>query len=332
MKDFVHLHVHSEYSLLDGYASTKAIASRAAELGMESIALTDHGVMYGAMEFYDAAKKAGIRPIIGMEAYMAPGSRSDAMVKGAKNYYHLLLLAKNEVGYRNLVRLTTRAHLDGMGKGIFARPRIDRELLEQHCEGLVVTSSCIAGEVIQSLSAQQRRQAVETAAYYRDLLGAENYFLELQLHDNTPELEGINDELVRIGRELGIPLVVTNDTHFVRPEDLKTQHMVMAMGMNLTYAEFCAKDYAMDASYHIMSGEEMWSKFQRYGTNPLENTRRIADMCRLKLDFGRVQLPEFALPDGHDAASYLRLVCEEGLMRRTKAIRRHTMWRVLPMS
>ena len=317
MKDFVHLHVHSEYSLLDGYASTKAIAGRAAELGMESIALTDHGVMYGAMEFYDAAKKAGIRPIIGMEAYMAPGSRSDAMTKGAKNYYHLLLLAKNDVGYRNLVRLTTRAHLDGMGKGIFARPRIDRELLEQHCEGLVVTSSCIAGEVIQAVSAQQRRQAIETAAYYRDLLGAENYFLELQLHDNTPELEGINDELVRIGRELGIPLVVTNDTHFVRPEDLKTQHMVMAMGMNLTYEEFCAKDFAMDASYHIMSGEEMWAKFQRYGTSPLENTRRIADMCRLKLDFGRVQLPEFALPDGHDAASYLRLICEEGLMQRT---------------
>ncbi len=316
MKDFVHLHVHSEYSLLDGYASTKAITGRAAELGMDSIALTDHGVMYGAMEFYDAAKKAGVRPIIGMEAYMAPGSRSDAMVKGGKNYYHLLLLAKNEVGYRNLVRLTTRAHLDGMGRGIFARPRIDRELLEQHHEGLVVTSACIAGEVIQALTTQQRRQAVEHAAYYRDLLGPENYFLELQLHDNTPELEGINDELVRIGSELGIPLVVTNDTHFVRAEDQQTQHMVMAMGMNLTYKEFCGKNFAMDESYHIMSGEEMWAKFARYGTAPLENTRRIAEMCRLKLDFGRVQLPQFDLPAGHDAASYLRLICEEGLMQR----------------
>lgn len=316
MKDFVHLHVHSEYSLLDGYASTKAIAGRAAELGMDSIALTDHGVMYGAMEFYDAAKKAGIRPIIGMEAYMAPGSRTDAMTKGGKNYFHLLLLAQNEVGYRNLVRLTTRAHLDGMGRGVFARPRIDRALLEEYHEGLVVTSSCIAGEVIQSLTAQQRRQAVETAAYYRDLLGPERYFLELQLHDNTPELEGVNDELVRIGGELGIPLVVTNDTHFVRREDLKTQHMVMAMGMNLTYKEFCAKEFAMDESYHIMSGEEMWAKFKRYGTAPLENTRRIAEMCQLKLDFGRVQLPQFDLPEGHDAASYLRLVCEEGLMKR----------------
>ncbi len=316
MKDFVHLHVHSEYSLLDGYASTKAIVARAAELGMDSIALTDHGVMYGAMEFYDVAKKAGVRPIIGMEAYMAPGSRSDAMSKGGKNYFHLLLLAKNEVGYRNLVRLTTRAHLDGMGRGVFARPRIDRELLEQYKEGLVVTSSCIAGEVIQSLTAQDRKQAVELAAYYRDLLGPDNYYLELQLHDNTPELEGINEELVRIGNELGIPLVVTNDTHFVRKEDQKTQHMVMAMGMNLTYQEFCAKDFAMDESYHIMSGEEMWAKFKRYGTAALENTRRIAEMCQLKLEFGRVQLPQFDLPEGHDAASYLRLVCEEGLMRR----------------
>jgi DNA polymerase-3 subunit alpha len=317
MNDFTHLHVHSEYSLLDGYASTKAIAQRAADLGMDSIALTDHGVMYGAMEFYDAAKKVGIKPILGMEAYIAPNSRRDPISKGGKNYYHLLLLAQNEVGYRNLVRLTTRAHLDGMGKGVFARPRIDRELLEQYREGIVVTSSCIAGEVIQQLQAQQRKQAIETAAYFRDLLGPDNYFLELQLHDNTPELEGINDELVRIGKELGIPLVATADTHFVHAEDMQTQHMVMAMGMNLTYQEFCAKDFAMDASYHIASGEEMWAKFKRYGIEPLENTRRISEMCNLKLDFGRVQLPQFEIPEGHDAASYLRLLCEQGLMQRT---------------
>jgi DNA polymerase III subunit alpha len=316
MNDFVHLHVHSEYSLLDGYAATSAICGRAVELGMDSIALTDHGVMYGAMEFYANAKKAGIKPIIGMEAYMAPNSRLDATTRGGKNYYHLLLLAKDEVGYRNLVKLTTRAHLDGAGKGVFARPRVDWELLEQYREGLVVTSSCIAGEVIQHLTEQQKDKARETAAKYRDLLGAENYFLELQLHENTPELETINDELVRIGKELGIPLVATNDTHFVRREDLEAQKMVMAMGFNMTFKEFCAKGYVMDESYHITSGEEMWQRFKRYGTAPLENTRRIAEMCNLKLDFGRVQLPEFEIPEGHDAASYLRLVCEEGLMKR----------------
>ncbi|HEX9371062.1 MAG TPA: DNA polymerase III subunit alpha [Roseiflexaceae bacterium] len=316
MKDFVHLHVHSEYSLLDGYATTKGIAERAGELGMDSIAMTDHGVMYGAMEFYAAAKKAGVKPIIGMEAYMAPGSIKDPMTKGGKNYYHLLLLAKNETGYRNLVKLTSRAHLDGMARGVFARPRIDRDLLEQHHEGLVVTSTCIAGEVIQHLTQQQKDKACATAAWHRDLLGAENYYIELQLHDNTPELVEINEELVRIGKELGIPLVATNDTHFLRSEDVEAHTRVMAMGFNLTLKEFCGKNYQMDGTYHIMSGEEMWQRFKRYGTAPLENTRRIAEMCNLKLDFGRVQLPAFDLPPGHDAASYLRFVCEEGLMKR----------------
>jgi DNA-directed DNA polymerase III (polc) len=316
MHDFVHLHVHSEYSLLDGYATTSGIAQRAKELGMDSIALTDHGVMYGAMDFYAAAKKEGIKPIIGMEAYMAPNSRHDASVRGGKNYYHLLLLAQNEVGYRNLVKLTTRAHLEGHGGGIFGRPRIDWELLQQYHEGLVVTSSCIAGEVIQHLTQKQRDKAREIAANYRDLLGG-RYYLELQLHDNTPELEEINEELVRISKELHIPMVVTNDTHFIRREDLETQKKVMAMGMNMTFEEFCSKGYVMDETYHIMSGEEMWQRFKRYGTAPLENTRAIADSCNLKLEFGRVQLPEFELPEGHDAASYLRFVCEEGLMRRT---------------
>jgi DNA polymerase-3 subunit alpha len=316
MKDFVHLHVHSEYSLLDGYATTKGLAERAVELGMDSIALTDHGVMYGAMEFYAAAKKAGVKPIIGMEAYMAPGSIKDPMTKGGKNYYHLLLLAKNDAGYRNLVRLTTRAHLDGMGKGVFARPRIDRELLQEYHEGLVVTSTCIAGEVIQHLTQQQKDKAREVAAWHRDLLGTDNYYLELQVHDNAPELETINDELVRIGKELGIPLVATNDAHFLRREDLEAHTRVMAMGFNLTLREFCGKNYQMDDTYHVVSGEEMWERFKRYGTSPLENTRRIAEQCNLKLDFGRVQLPQFDLPEGHDAASYLRFIAEEGLVQR----------------
>jgi len=316
MKDFVHLHVHSEYSLLDGYATTKGIAERAAELGMESIALTDHGVMYGAMEFYAAAKKASVKPIIGVEAYMAPGSARDPMTKGGKNYYHLLLLARNEAGYKNLVKLTTRAHLDGMGKGVFARPRIDWNMLQQYHEGVIITSSCIAGEVIQQLTQQQKDEARKVAARYRDLLGQDNYYLELQLHDNAPELETINEELVRIGKELGIPLVATNDTHFVRREDVETHTRVMAMGFNLTYKEFCAKNYQMDETYHIMSGEEMWERFKRYGTAPMENTRRIAELCNLKLDFGRVQLPQFDLPEGHDAASYLRYIAEEGLVQR----------------
>ncbi len=311
MKDFTHLHVHSEYSLLDGYASTKAITERAVELGMDSIALTDHGVMYGAMEFYAAARKAGIKPIIGVEAYMAPGAHYERSARNGKSYYHALLLAKNATGYRNLVKLTTRAHLDGF----YYKPRIDHELLEQHKEGLIATSTCLAGEVPQALLQGQKDRAREIAAWHRDLFGPDHYYLELQLHEDVPELEGINDELVRMGQELGIPLIATNDTHFVRREDIETHRLILAMGYNMTLNDLCAKKRDMDDSYHIMSGEEMWQRFKRYGTAPLENSRRIADMCNLELDFGRVELPAFEIPAGHDAASYLRLVCEEGLMR-----------------
>ncbi len=317
MNDFVHLHVHSEYSLLDGYATVNGIVQRAAELNMDSIAITDHGVMYGAIDFYNAAKKAKVKPIIGLEAYMAPGSRHEPTQRGGRNYYHLLALATSQAGYRNLVKLTTKAHLEGMGsKGIFARPRIDRELLEQHHEGLVITSACIAGEVAQCIQDRQPEKARETAAWFRDLLGPDNYYLELQLHDNAPELEEINDELVKIGKELGIPLVATCDSHFIRAQDLDAHRMVMAMGFNMTLNELCTKKYDMDDSYHIMSADDIWQRMKRYGTSPIDNTRRIADMVNLSLDFGRVELPAFDIPEGHDAASYLRFVCEEGLMRR----------------
>src|SRR5918911_1099633 len=191
MKDFVHLHVHSEYSLLDGLSLIDDLVGRAKELGMDTLALTDHGVMYGALDFYNACKKAGIKPIVGMEAYMAVGAHNDRSSKG-KGYYHTLLLAQNEIGYKNLVKLTTRAHLDGF----YYKPRIDHDLLQEH-----------------------KRRAREVALWYRDLLGPDRYYLELQLHPEVSELEELNDELVRIGQELGIPLVATNDAHFVRKED-----------------------------------------------------------------------------------------------------------------
>ncbi len=307
MNDFVHLHVHSEYSLLDGYASTKAIAQRAADLGMGSIALTDHGVMYGAVEFYEAAQKAGIKPIIGVEAYIASGDHTER----AGGYYHLLLLAKNEQGYRNLVRLTTHAHLDGF----YRKPRIDRALLEQHREGLIVTSACLAGEVAQAIEQDDKHKAREIAEWYKGVFG-EDFFLELQLHDNTPQLEPINDELVRIGGELGIELVVTNDTHYIQPSDLEMHNHILAMGYGITLDELCSKGRNFDGTYHIASGEEMWHRFKRYGTAPLENTRRIADLCNLNLTFGRVQLPAFEIPDGFNAETYLRHLCFEGLNRR----------------
>ncbi len=311
MKDFVHLHVHSEYSLLDGYSKTKDLCARAVELGMDSIALTDHGVMYGAIEFYHTARKAGIKPILGVEAYMATGRHDDRTPQG-KGYYHTLLLAQNEVGYRNLVKLTTMAHVNGF----YYKPRIDHELLQQYSEGLIVTSSCLAGEINRHLTNKQKEKAREIAAWHRDVLGPERYFLELQLHPGVPVLEELNDELVKIGQELGIPLVVTNDAHFVRKEDAEAHRLIRAMGFNTTLEELCAKEPDLDDSYHLMSGDEMWQIFKRYGPAPLENTRRIADMCNLDLQFGRVKLPDFELPEGHTPSSYLKFVCEEGLVRR----------------
>ena len=316
MNDFVHLHVHSEYSLLDGFALIDDLVERAKELGMDALALTDHGVMYGALDFYNACKKAGIKPIIGMEAYMAAGAHDDRSPKG-KSYFHTLLLAQNEAGYKNLVKLTTRAHLDGY----YYKPRIDHALLQEHCEGLIVTSACLAGEINRPLTQKDRRAARETAAWYRDLLGPDRYYLELQLHPTLRELEELNDELVRIGKELGIPLVATNDAHFVRKEDAEAHRLLRCMGFNTTLQEYCAKNPVLDDSYHLKTGEEMYALFKRYGTAPLENTRRIAELCNLELNFGRVQLPDFHVvvenvPAGHTPSSYLRQVCEEGLMRR----------------
>src|SRR3712207_4495396 len=288
MSDFVHLHAHSEYSLLDGLSNIQRMTQRVAELGMDTLALTDHGVLYGAIDFSRAAKKAGIKPIIGTEAYVAPGKHDDKTPQG-KGYFHTVLLAKNEQGYRNLLKLSTRAHLDGY----YYKPRIDRELLAEHKEGLIVTQACVSGEVNRRLTQKDKDGARAAAAWYRDLLGPDHYYLELQLHPEVPELDEINQELVRIGRELGIPLVATNDAHYVDQADAETHRMLRCLGFNTTLAEYCKKTPDLDNSYYLQSPEQMKELMAAYPYEAIENTRRIADMCNLELDFGRVQLPEF---------------------------------------
>jgi DNA polymerase III subunit alpha len=311
MSDFVHLHAHSEYSLLDGLSNIKRLTQRAADLGMDTMALTDHGVLYGAIEFYTAAKKAGIKPIIGVEAYVAPGRRDNRTPEG-KGYFHTVLLAQNEQGYRNLLKLTTHAHLDGY----YYKPRIDRELLAQHKEGLIVTQACISGEVNRRITQKDADGARAAAAWYRDLLGPDNYYLELQLHPEVPELDEINQELVRIGRELNIPLVATNDAHYIDQADAETHRMLRCLGFNTTVQEYCAKNPELDESYFLRSPDQMMDLMRAYPLEAIENTRRIADMCNLELDFGRVQLPEFPLPEGHTPSSFLRKISEEGLVKR----------------
>src|ERR687886_1730397 len=311
MSDFVHLHAHSEYSLLDGLSNIKRLTQRAAELEMDALALTDHGVLYGAIEFYSAAKKAGIKPIIGVEAYVAPRRHNDRTAEG-RGYFHTVLLAKNEQGYRNLLKLSTRAHLDGY----YYKPRIDRELLAEHKEGLIVTQACVSGEVNRRLTNKDKSGAREAAAWYRDLLGPDHYFLELQLHPEVAELDEINQELVRIGRELGIPLVATNDAHYVDQADAETHRMLRCLGFNTTVQEYCSKNPILDDSYYLQSPEQMKRLMAAYPYEAIENTRRIADMCNLQLEFGRVRLPEFPLPEGYTPSSYLQALSEEGLRRR----------------
>ncbi|GIV97874.1 MAG: DNA-directed DNA polymerase [Herpetosiphonaceae bacterium] len=309
MAEFVHLHCHSEYSLLDGLSNIGRLCARARELGMDTLALTDHGVLYGAIEFYNAAKKHGIKPIIGVEAYVAPGRHNDRSQKG---YFHTVLLAKNATGYKNLVKLTTRAHLDGF----YYKPRIDRELLEQHKEGLIVTQACVSGEVNRRIIQKDLDQARRAAAFYRDLLGPDHYYLELQLHPEVPELDEINQAVIKIGRELGIPLVATNDAHFVDREDAETHRLLRCLGFNTSLQSYCAKNPVLDDTYYLKSPEEMVQLMRGYPAEAIENTLRIAGMCDLQLEFGRVQLPEFPIPEGHTPSTYLHELCEEGLRRR----------------
>jgi len=300
---FTHLHVHTEYSLLDGLCRIPQLVARAKELGMDTLAITDHGVMYGAIQFYLAAIEAGIKPIIGCEVYIAEGSRS-GRDSGEKNYYHLVLLAKDQTGYRNLIQLTTRAHLEGF----YYRPRLDRELLEQHHQGLVALSACIAGEVPQLVLQGRLDEAKQAALWYRQTFG--DFYLEIQRHP-IPELERINQGLIAIGEELDIPLVATNDVHYVNQEDASTHDLLLCIKTNSTIYDEKRIKMAGDFFY-LKSPEEMAGLYQDI-PQAMENTGRIAEMCNLKLEFGRLHLPEIGLPAEKTADEFLADLCYQGL-------------------
>jgi len=308
-RPFVHLHVHTEYSVLDGFARIEPLCRKAAEMGMPALAITDHGVLYGAIDFYNACRAYHLRPIIGCEAYVAL-DRLTRREASDKRQYHLVLLARNATGYRNLVQLTTAAHLEGF----YYKPRIDRALLEKHHEGLIALSACGSGEPARRIQDGDREGARAAAAWYRDLFGPDGYFLELQRHPGMPELEGVNEELARLGKELGIPLVVTNDLHYIAPEDAVPHDILLCLQTNKTRND-PDRLKMPDESFYLKSPAEMWELFPEH-PEALENTLRIAEQCDLRLEFGRVELPEFPLPAGHTPESYLRQLCEEGLHRR----------------
>ena len=311
-QDFVHLHLHTEYSLLDGAGRSKEYAARAAEWGMPSLALTDHGAMYGAVEFHNACRDAGVKPILGCEAYMvAEGTRFDRTRQGAdgtKTQCHFVLLAENEIGYRNLLKLVSESWLNGF----YYKPRLDHDILAQHHEGLIALSACLGGEIPQYIMNGQRDKALQTAYFYRDLFGPDNFFLELMDH-HTPEQDLVNKALVELSRESGIPLVCTNDVHYLDQADADPQDLLLCIQTGCLKCD--EKRMRMSSrELYLRSADEMW---QLFGELPdaLLRTRAIAERCNVELKFGDLILPEFPVPEGHTAPSYLRQLCQERVGR-----------------
>ncbi|MEN8148827.1 MAG: DNA polymerase III subunit alpha [Planctomycetota bacterium] len=305
--DFCHLHVHSDYSLLDGAAKVDRLAARAADLGMSALALTDHGNMFGAVDFYRAATKHGIKPIVGVEAYIAPGRRQDR-VRDPVAAYHLTLLAKDRTGYQNLLELVTRANMDGF----YYYPRIDKDLLEKHHDGLIAMSGCLKGEVNFQLRADNRRKAMETADWYRSLFG-EDYFLEV-MQNGIDIQEQCNEGLRDIARELRIPLVATNDVHYLEQGDALAQECLLCLHTGKTLADKDRMRMSTQAFY-FRDPEEMCSLFSDM-PEAIDNTNLIASRCNLEITFGEHHLPHFDPPDGRDADTFFRDLCDEGLRER----------------
>ena len=309
MTDFVHLHLHTEYSLLDGACRISDVVARAKALGQRALAVTDHGVMYGAVDFYKACKKEGIKPIIGCEIYMAPNGRMDKQYELDSKYSHLILLAKNKTGYHNLIKIVSR----GFTEGFYYKPRADFELLEQYSEGLICLSGCIAGSVQQKLLNEDYEGAKREALRYRSIFG-EDYYLELQNHGYKEDAV-ILPGLLKIHEETGIPMVATNDAHYITQEDSFTQKVLMCIQMNKTLDDEDAPGFDTE-EFYLKSGDEMASLFAQY-PGAIENTVKIADQCNYDFEFGQFHLPKFQLPDGvDDSYEYLEQLCYEGLSQR----------------
>lgn len=307
---FTHLHVHTEYSLLDGSNKIKEYVKRVKELGMNSAAITDHGVMYGVIDFYKECKAQGINPIIGCEVYVAPNSRFDKELTGGEDrYYHLVLLAENNIGYDNLMKIVSR----GFTEGYYYKPRVDMELLRENHEGLIALSACLAGEVQRYIQKGLVDEAKKTALKYLDCFGEGNYFLELQDH-GLPEQKLVNTTLLQMSRELQIPLVVTNDVHYTYADDVKPHDILLCLQTGKKLSDEDRMRYE-GGQYYVKSEEEMKALFP-YAWEAVENTQRIADRCHVEIEFGVTKLPKFDVPEGYDSWSYLNKLCYDGLKER----------------
>lgn len=307
---FTHLHVHTEYSLLDGSNKIKEYVLRVKELGMNSAAITDHGVMYGVIDFYKAARAAGIKPILGCEVYVAPGSRFDRELShGDDRYYHLVLLAENNKGYQNLMKIVSK----GFVEGYYYKPRVDMEVLETYHEGIIALSACLAGEVQRYLVRGLYEEAKETAYKYEKCFGKGNFFLELQDH-GIPEQKTVNAGLMRMSQETGIELVATNDVHYTYAEDAEPHDILLCLQTGKKLSDENRMRYE-GGQYFVKSEEEMRKLFP-YAAQAIDNTQKIADRCQVEIEFGVTKLPHFDVPEGYDSWTYLNKLCHEGLVRR----------------
>ncbi len=307
---FVHLHVHTEYSLLDGSNKITEYVSRVKELGMDSAAITDHGVMYGVIDFYRAAREAGIKPIIGCEVYVAPGSRFDKEAAGGEDrYYHLVLLAENNTGYSNLMKIVSK----GFTEGYYYKPRVDMEILNRYHEGIIALSACLAGEVQRYIAKNMPEEARKAARKYEACFGRGNFFLELQDH-GYPEQRQVNTELLKMSRELDIPLVATNDVHYTYEKDADSHDILLCLQTGKKLADQDRMRYE-GGQFFVKSEEEMKGLFP-YAWEAVENTQRIADRCHVEIEFGVTKLPRFEVPEGYDSWGYLNKLCDDGLAER----------------
>ena len=308
--EFTHLHVHTEYSLLDGSNKINEYVARVKELGMDSAAITDHGVMFGCIDFYRAAKAAGIKPILGCEVYVAPGSRFDKEIgREEDRYYHLVLLAENQEGYQNLMKIVSAGFVDGF----YYKPRVDLEILEKYHEGIIALSACLAGEVARSITKGFYEESKKAALRYEEIFGKGNFFLELQDH-GIPEQHRVNQQLVRMSRETGIELVATNDIHYTYSTDAEAHDILLCVQTGKRLQDEDRMRYE-GGQYYVKSVEEMAALFP-YAPQALENTHKIAERCNVEIEFGVTKLPKFNVPEGYTAWEYLNKLCFDGLAER----------------
>ena len=309
MGEFVHLHLHSEYSLLDGACRIEDIPARVKECGQDAVALTDHGCMYGVIAFYRACKKAGVKPIIGCEVYVARGSRFDKSAGSENQPYHLVLLCKDMTGYKNLISMVSSAYTEGF----YGKPRVDNELLRSHAQGLIALSACLAGRIPRALERGEYIQAVAAAREYQEIFGADNFYMELQDH-GLAEQRQLLPELVRVAEECGIPLVATNDCHYLRRQDADSQAILLCIQTGNVITDGRPIGFEND-EFYLKDTTEMRLLFVKY-PGAMENTVRIAERCRLDFSFDTIYLPKFPVPQGMSAPVYLQRLAEEGMHKK----------------